>query len=312
QAGERIYIPAAAGAVGIAAVQLAKQRGAEVVAVSSTSGKRALTRTFGADETLDYTEQTKPCDVVLSMRGGALDEDIQRLAPFGRMVVYGAASTEPRSLSPACLAYLFDKPSLGQSITAFNLGAYFGLRQEQVGAAIGHVVQAYAKSSLQPCIGSILPLAAAPLIHRRLESRQSVGKAILQPTSDAQFNDDTVYASRLCRFDRHEDTMAFVWREETASMTLSDFQREMKRFGEMVAIHQTPHLLVDLRNFQYRGDTIPEQWRVQEVLPLYARGGASKMAFTASGHRGQDIQHDFGLKERWFDRADDAEAWLAS
>ncbi len=53
QKGERLLVLGAAGGVGIAAVQIGKLLGAEVVAVASTEEKRAFARDGGADRVLD-------------------------------------------------------------------------------------------------------------------------------------------------------------------------------------------------------------------------------------------------------------------
>ncbi|KAL1975346.1 hypothetical protein VTN31DRAFT_3738 [Thermomyces dupontii] len=54
QPGEWVLVHAAAGGVGLAAVQIAKAKGATVIATASTERKRQIARDFGADFTIDY------------------------------------------------------------------------------------------------------------------------------------------------------------------------------------------------------------------------------------------------------------------
>ena len=99
-AGERVLVHSAAGGVGLAAVQIARQRGAEVIASAGTEDKRALLRGMGiahvvdsrapfADAVLAATGG-RGVDVVLnSLAGDAIAEGLRCLAPYGRFVELG-------------------------------------------------------------------------------------------------------------------------------------------------------------------------------------------------------------------------------
>ncbi|OJJ96120.1 hypothetical protein ASPACDRAFT_1882946 [Aspergillus aculeatus ATCC 16872] len=63
QAGEWVLVHAAAGGVGLAAVQIAKAKGATVVATASTERKRQIARQFGADHVVDYRDKSWPDQV---------------------------------------------------------------------------------------------------------------------------------------------------------------------------------------------------------------------------------------------------------
>jgi NADPH2:quinone reductase len=105
QPGESVLIHAAAGGVGTLAIQLAKLMGAGTVIGTASSGdKLDLIRRLGGDIAINYTEQNwveqvknatgdKGVDIILEMVGGQIaEQNLQCLAPFGRMVVYGAAA----------------------------------------------------------------------------------------------------------------------------------------------------------------------------------------------------------------------------
>ncbi|MBX2855814.1 MAG: alcohol dehydrogenase family protein [Rhodobacteraceae bacterium] len=89
---ERVLITGASGGVGAAAIQLAKRRGAEVVAVTSGDKAGAL-RAFGADETMDRDAAfpAQSFDVVIDLVGGARWPGlIESLRLGGRYAVAGA------------------------------------------------------------------------------------------------------------------------------------------------------------------------------------------------------------------------------
>jgi acyl transferase domain-containing protein/acyl carrier protein len=101
RAGERVLIHAAAGGVGMAAVQEALRAGAEVFATAGSEEKRALLRSLGvhhveSSRTLDYSrvfrEKSggKGVDLVLnSLSGEHISESLKLLAPGGRFLELG-------------------------------------------------------------------------------------------------------------------------------------------------------------------------------------------------------------------------------
>ncbi|PVH88147.1 zeta-crystallin [Cadophora sp. DSE1049] len=106
QRGETVLIHAAAGGLGLMAVQIAKAVGARVIATASSSSKLAIARKFGADECVDYSSfgwvgevmritKGKGVDVVFDPVG-LVDLSLKCLRQKGRVLVVGFAGTEGR------------------------------------------------------------------------------------------------------------------------------------------------------------------------------------------------------------------------
>ncbi|MBC7840744.1 MAG: type I polyketide synthase [Gemmatimonadaceae bacterium] len=100
-AGERVLIHSAGGGVGLAALQIARNRGAEIFATAGTADKRAMLRQMGVQHVFDSRELTwgdavlaatngAGVDVVLnSLSGAAIEIGFRVLAPYGRFVEIG-------------------------------------------------------------------------------------------------------------------------------------------------------------------------------------------------------------------------------
>jgi|SRR5450631_1368677 len=99
KAGERVLVHGAAGGVGVFAVQLAKLRGAHVVATASQRNLDFV-KDLGAEEVIDYRaarfeEHAKEVDVVFDAVGGdTLRRSWQVLSAKGRLVTI-ASGEEP-------------------------------------------------------------------------------------------------------------------------------------------------------------------------------------------------------------------------
>lgn len=101
QPGERVLIHAAAGGVGVAAIQIANAIGAEIFATAGSDQKREYVRSHGVkhvfnSRTLEFAEQIfditsgKGVDVVLnSLPGEAIDRSIACLSAYGRFLEIG-------------------------------------------------------------------------------------------------------------------------------------------------------------------------------------------------------------------------------
>lgn len=183
---EKLLIQAAAGGVGTAAAQLARQMGAEIFGITSSAEKAEWLRQSGLEhviESSDYNyrdavrEQSggDGIDIILESVGGAtLAADLELLRPLGRLIVYGALSGDPGQLH---LGQLFAN---SLSVHALHLRSLLQ-SPESVSMAMDELLEYARRKKVQPVIGAVYPLAEAAEAHRLLESRASYGKIILKP-----------------------------------------------------------------------------------------------------------------------------------
>jgi NADPH:quinone reductase len=181
QPGDRVLVHAAAGGVGNLLVQIAKLRGAYVLATASSDDKRALAREAGADDVLPYeefAERAGELDVAAVYDGvgrATFAAGLDALRPTGRMILYGAASGEPEAFEPRVLA---GKGSLYvQRPTLATYTRTPELHRERAAA----LFELIARGDLHVRIGGRYPLAQARQAHEDLEARRTVGKLLLAP-----------------------------------------------------------------------------------------------------------------------------------
>lgn len=185
QPGESVLVHAAAGGVGTLAVQLARlMEAGKVIGTASNEAKLDLVRKLGADAAIDYTkddwaEQVKAAtggqgaDIILEMVGGEIaNQSLQCLAPFGRMVIYGAASGQIAQFTGIQLMYK------NQAIIGYWLTAWMG-RPDRIAAAAMELMQFLASGKLQIIVGNTYPLAEAVQAHQAIANRQTMGKVVL-------------------------------------------------------------------------------------------------------------------------------------
>lgn len=183
--GDVVLIHAAAGGVGLLLVQWAKHLGAIVIGTVSTAEKARLIRENGADHAILYTTQDFVAETkrLTDGRGAQLildgvahttfPGDLEAVANFGNVVVFGAASgradpVSPNTFMPKCV-----------SVSGGTLFLYAASHKDIVKRSRG-VLEGLAAGWLKLRIGHVLPLAQAAEAHRLLESRQSTGKIILK------------------------------------------------------------------------------------------------------------------------------------
>ena len=165
--GDRVLIHAGGGGVGHLAVQLAKVRGAYVIATASAA-KHGFVRSLGADEVVDYrtvdvAEAVRDLDVVLDTVGG----------PVGRQSI---CTLRPGGL----LLTIVDRTDAELRAATIDAGRRFAgitVEPDYVGLeALAALVDA---GKLRPHVEHSVPLADAAKAHEFIESGRTQGKIVL-------------------------------------------------------------------------------------------------------------------------------------
>lgn len=186
--GETVLVHGAAGGVGLAAVEVAKAMGAQVIATASTPEKRTLAREHGADHTLPYREedfrqrmneitQGRGVDVVFDPVGGPVFEPSLRcLAWEGRLLVIGFASGS----IPAVPAGLVLVKNI--SILGLYWGSYVEQAPQVLADSLEHLFRWYSEGRLRPHVSAIYPLEKAREALQALQRRQAMGRIVVRPS----------------------------------------------------------------------------------------------------------------------------------
>ncbi|MFC0433042.1 zinc-binding dehydrogenase [Kutzneria buriramensis] len=175
-AGETVLVQSAAGGIGHLAVQLAKLLGAKAVGVVGSATKADFVRSLGADDVVT-TEGEWPTgvDVVVDAVGGqTLLRGLDSLAPFGRAVMYGAASGEIPTVPGRSLFGL-------KSLAGFGVMPWRQARPEQARAEVAELTQLIVEGKLRVAKHAEFPLPEAAKAHQVLEDRTNLGRVLLVP-----------------------------------------------------------------------------------------------------------------------------------
>ena len=185
--GDCVLIHAAAGGVGRILVQLAKRRGATVIATAGGPEKVALAKSAGADHAIDYsavdfepavkeiTGGTGVDAVYDSVGKDTWERSLRSLRVRGSFVLYGASSgkvppIDPQTLSAAGSVF-FSRPTFG----------HFARTHAELAPRATEIFEAILDGDLQIRVSNTYNLTDAAQAHRDLEARKTSGKAILLP-----------------------------------------------------------------------------------------------------------------------------------
>jgi NADPH2:quinone reductase len=187
QSGETLLVTAAAGGVGIAAVQLGKAWGARVIALAGGEKKCSVASENGADHTFDYLSDLDwveairdltngtGVDVIFDPVGGAIFNDALKVLAFeGRAVIIGFAGGEIQKIAANRLLLK----------NASAVGAIWGGYRLRDTAFASEVVadcfEMMAEGLIKPAISDIYSLEEVPEALKSLDSRQTWGKVLVK------------------------------------------------------------------------------------------------------------------------------------
>ncbi|HEX2499389.1 MAG TPA: zinc-binding dehydrogenase [Actinomycetes bacterium] len=193
--GERVLVHAAAGGVGLAAVQLARRHGVELYGTASAA-KHAVLREEGVEHPIDYrsTDWVKEImrrtgdgvDVVLDGVGEAAYRRSLEVTRFGgRVVAYGYSAGVPSAADPPAdlereLAGALPLLSLLAEARSI-MGVHLAGPVELIRGWWTDLVDMLARGEISPRIDQVYNLEEAAKAHQRLHDRANIGKIVLVP-----------------------------------------------------------------------------------------------------------------------------------
>jgi NADPH:quinone reductase len=187
--GETVLVHAAAGGVGLAAVEIAAAKGARVIACVGGAEKAAIAREHGAAEAVDYREAGWPehvrkitggggPDVVFDSVGGEITEQsLKCIAWGGRLLIVGFSSGAIPAIPGNRLLLR----------NAAAIGVYWSHERDAalVEATVADLLALHAAGSIRPRVDTRFTLAQLPAALEALQSRKSTGKIVLRAGEDA-------------------------------------------------------------------------------------------------------------------------------
>jgi acyl transferase domain-containing protein/NADPH:quinone reductase-like Zn-dependent oxidoreductase/acyl carrier protein len=188
--GEHLLVHAAAGGVGLAAIQYAKRRGAIVIATAGSEVKRSFLRLAGADHVLDSRDLNFPdavrgitggqgVDIVLnSLSGEAMERSLEILKPFGRFLELGK-----RDLYLNRRIHL--RP-LRQNVSYFAIDIdQLPIRRPDLARdLLAEVSSALSGGAIRPLAHRIFSFAELDDAFRLMQSSSHIGKLVLVPRAN--------------------------------------------------------------------------------------------------------------------------------
>jgi NADPH2:quinone reductase len=185
--GETLLVHAAAGGVGLSAVQIGKALGARVIATAGNSEKLEIARAAGADVLIDYRasdfvsrvmEETdgRGADVIYDSVGGeTTDRSLKCIAWNGRLLVIGFASGE---IPEVKLNRILLK---NIAIVGLHWSAYPEREPERIDDCFEGLFEMAARREIDPLVSARYPLEEAGVALDALAGRRTVGKIVLAP-----------------------------------------------------------------------------------------------------------------------------------
>lgn len=186
--GETLLIHAVGSGVGLAALQLAKAKGAKVFGTSRTADKLEKCKTLGLDEAIDTTaaenfaeivkEKTngKGVDVILDLVGASVFEaNLESLALKGRLILVGLVGGRNSEFNLGI--------ALSKRLKIFGTVLRSRSTEEKAEATkrfIEDVLPLFESGKIKPNVDKIFPLEEIQKAHEYVESNESFGKVVLE------------------------------------------------------------------------------------------------------------------------------------
>lgn len=196
---ETILIHNAGGGVGLAAIDIARHIGAQIIGTASAKKHEFLLQ-HGADHLIDYQTQdweqevrrltnNKGVELIIDPIGGPYwKKNYGLLRPTGRVGFFGISyASTPNSRSGLGLLKIlrhytwFNPPHLmntNRGTFGVNVG-HLWQEGEKLGNWVGHILEGWRDGWIRPRVDKIFPAEKAADAHEFIEERRNIGKVLL-------------------------------------------------------------------------------------------------------------------------------------
>lgn len=190
-----VLIHAAAGGVGTALVQLAKNKGCKIFGTAGSDSKLKYLKELGVDFPINYNKENyvdavkkvvgdNGVDAIFDAVGGDyVKKDLKILGSGGRLVLFGAATMTGANIFEkinAGLGFGFYHPAefmmSSRAMIGVNMLRIADDRPEILKRCLENVVKLVDAGILDPTVGKVFPVNQLAEAHTYLETRQSMGK----------------------------------------------------------------------------------------------------------------------------------------
>jgi NADPH:quinone reductase-like Zn-dependent oxidoreductase len=201
QPGERVLLHAAAGGVGLSALQIARHLGAGSILGTASPGKHTRLLELGLTQAIDYRShdfepevmrltQGQGVHVVMDAVGGSsFRKSYRSLAATGRLVMFGASTiSEGHRLNLwAVLKGVFGMPKFGpiplmtvnRGVFGVNMLHVADTRPDLIRKELAEIVDLVGQGVLSPVVDRVFPHTEVAEAHVHIESRKNFGKVLL-------------------------------------------------------------------------------------------------------------------------------------
>ncbi|WP_050478166.1 quinone oxidoreductase family protein [Herbaspirillum rhizosphaerae] len=185
--GESVLIHAGAGALGLAAIQLAHRAGATVYATASDDTRLSRLTSYGMTAGINYVDSDfvkeiatltdgRGVDLIVdSIAGSTLTRGVQALAYKGRLVTVGVSGRDQDRLDPVSLW------RGNQSLHGVFFPTLLDTEHHRVHGNVQTLLERVAAGELQVVIDKTFPLQEARAAHTYVSSRQAFGRVVMLP-----------------------------------------------------------------------------------------------------------------------------------
>ncbi len=186
---QSLYISGAAGGIGTTIVQVAMDKGLDVIASASSDEKCEVLRKLGVPhvfnyKTVDEAEELKKItngrgvDIILDQTAGpAMVKRMDSLADFGMIILYNWLNGDPQFDQ---LNSIITNAPHARAIRSFSFHVYDNKTERRLANA-EKVFEMVRQGRITPLIAAEFPLAEAKKAHELLDSGKAIGKIILKP-----------------------------------------------------------------------------------------------------------------------------------